>query len=686
MRFSLQDVKKTVHRRAGRSGKAADLGLSLHFLRPGVLYQEIEQLVAYYESMLGRPQRAFLEDEARSYIGDYRLANCLLATLSNWYQWRTREWGEILQEMQASEALEDVTSPTRLRLALFDFVNEHYQGFLANDQRQEALQAFALTYCLTPDQLAYLLVLDSEDEAVLVRTGEQPPTVPEVGAIYNQWAFEAALFNASDVHFSLDCQALSDELSADELFPMPSTEPGLGAVIKRLCFLARRFGVYYDLSYEADLVGELSGRPTTLELLLYGPQEVTGAPQQYGMRLARLCRVLLGYQKQPGRSQSFSAALVEAEATVHFLQRRYQFQMDAKLLQLLPQPARSEVAEENTAYVPTTALFDSSIEQGFAEAFTALAASQGADGWHLEREPEPLLLAQSIFIPDFALSRGRERIYMEILGFWTPAYRERKIQKLLQMTQRKDLILAIPLDAKEAFAPIASSFPIVYYRGQLSASEILHLLRQHYDDFASRLAQLDSASIRAHVQVHGFLPEQECYVLLKCYRRSELAQATQLVVDERTRYVAGLGLYSVEAEEQLRREMLTALRAENAFTLGAFAARIRQLAPALQACDESAIEALITLWPEIYIRRDSIFEAQVELAAESLSEESPMVDTNHVSGEDVAMPAMPLTEPEGVPVSGKKTSSGRKPDTTRAKAGRKRVAAPAVQSDLWGEA
>ncbi|GHO75728.1 hypothetical protein KSD_34990 [Ktedonobacter sp. SOSP1-85] len=686
MRFSLQDVKKTVHRRAGRSGKAADLGLSLHFLRPGVLYQEIEQLVAYYESMLDRPQRAFLEDEARSYIGDYRLANCLLATLSNWYQWRTREWSEVLQEMQASEALEDVTSPTRLRLALFDFVNEHYQGFLANDQRQEALQAFALTYRLTPDQLAYLLVLDSEDEAVLVRTGEQPPTAPEVAATYNQWAFEAALFNASDVHFSLDCQALSDELSADELFPMPSTEPGLGAVIKRLCFLARRFGVYYDLSYEADLVSELSGRPTTLELLLYGPQEVTGAPQQYGMRLARLCRVLLGYQKQPGRSQSFSAALVEAEATVHFLQRRYQFQMDAKLLQLLPQPARSEVAEENTAYVPTTSLFDSSIEQGFAEAFTALAASQGADGWHLEREPEPLLLAQSIFIPDFALSRGRERIYMEILGFWTPAYRERKIQKLLQMTQRKDLILAIPLDAKEAFAPIASSFPIVYYRGQLSASEVLHLLRQHFDDFALRLAQLDSASIRAHVQVRGFLLEQECYALLKCYRRSELGQATQLVVDERTRYVAGLGLYSVEAEEQLRREMLAALRAENAFTLGAFAARARQLAPVLQACDESAIEALITLWPEIYIRRDSIFEAQVELATESLSQESPMVDTNHASGEDIEMPAMPLTEPESVPVSGKKTSSGRKLDTTRAKAGRKRVASPAVQSDLWGEA
>lgn len=685
MRFSLQDVKKTVHRRAGRSGKAADLGLSLHFLRPGVLHQEIEQLVAYYESMLGRPQCAFLEDEARSYIGDYRLANCLLATLSNWYQWRSREWREVLQEMQASEDLATVASPTWLRLALFDFVNEHHQGFLSSDQRQEALQAFALTYRLTPDQLAYLLALDSEDEAVLVRTGERPPTASEVAAVYNQWVFEAALFNASDVHFSLDCQALSDALPADELFPMPSTEPGIGAMIKRLCFLARRFGVYYDLSYETDLVGELAGRPTTLELLLYGPQEVTGAPQQYGMRLARLCRVLLGYQKPSGRSRSLTTALLEAEATVHFLQRRYQFQMDAKLLQLLPQPARSEVAEESTAYAPVTSLFDSSIEQGFAEAFTALAASQGADGWHLEREPEPLLLGQSIFIPDFALSRGRGRIYMEILGFWTPAYRERKIQKLLQMTQRKDLILAIPLEAKEAFAAISAFFPIVYYRGQLSASEVLHLLRQHFDDFASRLAQLESASIRAQVQMRGFIPEQECYALLKCYRRSELAQATQLVVDERIRYVAGLGFYFVEAEEQLRREMLTTLRAENTLTLGAFVTHVKHLAPALQACDESAIEALIALWPGMHIRRDSIFEAQVELAAEDSSEASPIIATEDGPVIDVETPAVSLTEAESAPASGKRTR-GRKADTTRTKADRKRVPAPVVQSDLWSDA
>src|SRR5213079_1294408 len=122
---------------------------------------------------------------------------------------------------------------------------------------------------------------------------------------------------------------------------------------------------------------------------------------------------------------------------------------------------------------------------------SALAESKGVDGWQMEREPEPLLVESGILIPDFAFTRGSRRIYVEILGFWTPSYRERKIQKLQQLRGRDDLLLAIPVEAKDAFASIASDFPIVWYDGQLSASELLHVLRTRYDDFAERLALID---------------------------------------------------------------------------------------------------------------------------------------------------------------------------------------------------
>src|SRR2546422_280471 len=143
VRFSLQDVKKQVRRRGD------ELSVSLHFLHPGELHSEIERLITYYERLLGRPQRQCSLDDARACIGDYRLAHCLVATLSAWYTWQQRDWAETLQCLGSEElastglhqdhahALESagISSPLHLRLVLFNHVNEHHQGFLDQETR-----------------------------------------------------------------------------------------------------------------------------------------------------------------------------------------------------------------------------------------------------------------------------------------------------------------------------------------------------------------------------------------------------------------------------------------------------------------------------------------------------------------------------------------------------------------------
>src|SRR5437868_3141573 len=137
VRFSLQDVKKSVHRYAG------ELSVTLHFLRPGELQNEIQQLIAYYEGLLEQPQRQFSIDDARACIGDYRLAHCLTATLSHWYSWQNREWKMALQALNVADALAELPSPIHLRLALYLYVSEQYHGFLGTQERAQALQAFA---------------------------------------------------------------------------------------------------------------------------------------------------------------------------------------------------------------------------------------------------------------------------------------------------------------------------------------------------------------------------------------------------------------------------------------------------------------------------------------------------------------------------------------------------------------
>ena len=675
MRFSLQDIKKQVQRRDNI------LSVSLHFLRSGELREEIERLVSYHEQLLGHPQRDFSIEDARACIGDYRLAHCLITTLSAWYNWQQRDWQMVVKQL-GNDILErfqeaNIASPAQLRLALFNFVNERFDGFLDAQTRGAALEEFAGIYCGTDQQgipalavpdLEYLLTLDSDEEAVLVRDTPHAPGAEEVASLYNQWVFEAALFNASDVHFVIDCAAFIKMQDG----ATNKTTTGIGAVIKRLCYLSRNLGVYYDLAYDSDsIAGQTS--PSILHLTLYGPQEMTGAPQQYGLRLARLCRILLGYsipaqsrRHRPASPTTLPAsAILQAEATIHFLQRAYRFVMDATLLNLLPSPSETstiespasstfsstssgdqthnqQVREVSQSYNVTSSIYDSSIEQSFAEAFQSLARSDGADGWQLEREPEPLLLAHpsmetaastlsyGIFIPDFALTRDDQRIYVEILGYWTPAYRERKIAKLQMLKDRNDLVLAIPREASEAFASIAKDFPIVIYRNQLSATELLNVLRSHYDDISARLSLIDVEDVRKRIQSESLLPERACYTLLHCYRRSELIQAAERIIGEGIAFTPGIGFYQIDSLEQLRSSFVEWLEeslgedersaAEDvekklgkSLPLGWVLNESRSRWPILATCEDATIEAVISLWPEVHISRISIFEATISL-------------------------------------------------------------------------
>ena len=678
VRFGLQDVKKSIQRRGGANGT---LTVSLHFLRRDELHDEITRLIAYHEALLGQARKHFSLDDARACVADYRLAHCLLATLSRWYSWQQRSWSEVLEHI--SHAFPpDISSAVQLRLALYSYVNEHHHGFLEAQQRTAALHAFADCYQVQVSDLEYVLALDNEDEAVLTRTEPQPPTPQEVTTLYNQWAFEAALFQSSQVRMVIDCQAFG-RTNGEQITTVGT---GVGAVIKRLCFLARKLGVYYDLAYDTPL----TGTPQFLTLTLYGPQEVTGTAQQYGMRLERLCKLLLGYatpttnsRGKKGQRATLSGGIVEASATVHFLQRAYHFPIDAHVLQFLHQGDTSSASADaqNTPSpravydahsIPTTQvdIYDSSIEQAFAEAFMALGRSQGVDGWRLEREPEPLLLENSIFIPDFALTRAQYRIYVEILGFWTPAYRERKVQKLLQLRTRNDLLLAIPLEAKSAFSEIAGSFPIVYYEGQLSATELLQVLRRHYDDFATRLAAIDTATLHLQVQHERVISEHRCYELLHCYRRSELLLATERVVDERCAFLSGLGLYDKIWMKHVEAAFSTWMNTAQQVALSVALAELRTRWPIFSDCEDTGLEALIATWPTVHIQHSSIFDATVELV-QSMSDVSGASDA---SG-STAVPPLPTTLEAAPPV--KRQLRERRPAT------KKRAEEQTTQGDLW---
>ncbi len=69
--------------------------------------------------------------------------------------------------------------------------------------------------------------------------------------------------------------------------------------------------------------------------------------------------------------------------------------------------------------------YDSSLEEEFSWKLRAL-------GYEVEREPEVVKAGRYAFIPDFRIRKGGKEVFVEIAGFWTPEYLEKKVRKVLE--------------------------------------------------------------------------------------------------------------------------------------------------------------------------------------------------------------------------------------------------------------
>ena len=373
--------------------------------------------IDWFADQEGKPRAEIAYDELAVIVGDYRLARCLASCL---------EVSFAFQPMPGADQ-----APTA-RLQLFDLVNERADGYVTPERRAELIATAALRLGLSAEQLETHLWSDAPSRERLVRVAP-PPSVEELAQRYNRRAIETLLVRA---------------LSADLFLDAPD-----GTTIRRLYFTVKRSGLLCELSLQDPEVGASAG----VWAHLFGPLELFGPRTRHGDRFARAVLEL-------------TRAFPQLEGTARVLvnEREYTLRLPRSVAVIQPEEVR----------------FDSTIERHLYETLRGMERTGDTRDWTVEREPEPIVHGATVLVPDFALSRPATalddpaRVFVEVIGFWTPAYRERKKAKLLALGGSVDLVLVV----QDVLAPDFEELPyeVLPYKRRPSAHELILLLERAY--------------------------------------------------------------------------------------------------------------------------------------------------------------------------------------------------------------
>jgi hypothetical protein len=355
---------------------------------------------------------------------------------------------------------------------------------------------------------------------------------------------------------------------------------------------------------------------------LYGPEQAFGTAEKYGLRLADVSLYLLRRLLEMGE---------DVEATAHLIlhDRAYRFHLESDLLHRLgfapevaPGEKKGRVAEAGVVYSVGSAVdagedapseepsFDSLVEAQLYKEHKSLERQGYTHGWKLQREPDPLLAPGIVMIPDFAFLRGDTRVFMEIAGFWSPTYRERKLTKLRALAamdgDEAALMIAVPQDAATLFTGLP--YPVIPYKNSLRMTDVLGVLDAKYGQRAQRVEAAQSMvdSLREAARQRGLVPESEIAQALQAYTRSELLTSARELDGEGCKYVPGVGLLSEEALERVRTVLSDALRRTSD---GRISLEDSSSAAGFALSAPVDIEALVQMWPGWAVERPSLFEA-----------------------------------------------------------------------------
>lgn len=342
---------------------------------------------------------------------------------------------------------------------------------LSPAEKKEAIQKAANRFSISVLELEKALWADLEENQVLKSFLPLPPA--ELLKQYNISLTQTLLFRAVD----LDIWIKED--------------------FQKILWKILRLGLMYSIE-DADEPEKLEG----VHLHLEGPASLFRLSERYGNSFAKLFPTLLkskGWSLKAGiLHKSFQGkrilefivddseeafkpsfeAIRYSEVLSSGLQleearEEYKTQEGYKTGKIteVEKEGEAEFAEEEAGAQEIgaeEAAYDSALEQAFG--------SLSLGSWKVKREPTILKAGKHAFVPDFSLQRDGMKVYLEIVGFWTPEYLEKKIGKLKEVKEPLILLIDRKLKCSEKDFPAQE---VIFFDKKIPANEVMKVLRKY---------------------------------------------------------------------------------------------------------------------------------------------------------------------------------------------------------------
>ena len=421
------------------------------------IIQEFEQ------TWKNKEKKAVLEDrisaiEESDAGSDYKLVRGLYALLERRCTFKSRDSNSDNDGETSSTSTIPIIDPPRIRKAVFEESSK--RGFALTElERMEIADSVASRLHLSSHDVVLKTMWSDLDDNLILDYFDAIDPEALVGW-YNLSLMQTLLFNCTKLDFYISG----------------------GLNWKRVLRTVKRLGLMYYLQQPQQQ------QENRIICSLEGPLSLFKLTDRYGTLLAKLLPSII-FSSDKKRESSSNGDGGEWHLDAWIVRKTmdgrkiYEFKISKnEIPELMTDPYSSfppssitqkEVAGSSSLYNDYN-IFDSAVEEKFAKRF-----EQAETGWRLTREPDPLVLSNGgAFIPDFMFEKYDKKIYLEIVGFWTKEYLERKLQKLADIfisaysrkkrnnnNNYKTDLLFIALN--EDFACSKSSFSSIVPKGQL---------------------------------------------------------------------------------------------------------------------------------------------------------------------------------------------------------------------------